>query len=274
MRGERLDRDSPVPFYYQLQEALKQALEHGRWAPGELLPSEAELEAAYGVSRTVIRKALDVLEGDGQIYRVKGKGAVVAPPKFRYEAVAAAREWMSPDLGSGAMLWKLIHVAAVPAGTYLARVLHTAATGEVWELVFVSAVAGVPVSLSQMYLRRDASPELGDAGAPAIDEDGPDVLVQLQSRYGVRLNESEITVESTRANEFEAEQLGIADGTPVFLLSARSTSVSGAPVAFTRTVVRSDHFRFSVVIRHDAEDAASPAPSALQPLLAPVRRDP
>jgi hypothetical protein len=47
-----------------------------------------------------------------------------------------------------------------------------------------------------------------------------------------------------------------------------STSVTDIPVAFTRTVVRSDHFRFSVAIRHDADGGVR---SALQPLLAPVR---
>jgi GntR family transcriptional regulator len=262
-----------VPFYYQLQELLKQALEDGRWAPGELLPSEAELEAAFGVSRTVIRKALDVLEGDGQVYRVKGKGTVVSPPKFRYEAVAAAQEWLGRDLDPAAVLWKLIHVSSVPAGGYLARLLAVPATDHVWELVFVSAVAGVPVSLSQMYLRRDASPELAAAHEPPeITENGPDVLAQLQARYGVRLRESDITVESTKVNEFEAEQLGIGHDTSVFLLSMRSTSAAGLPVAFTRTVVRSDHFRFSVAIRHDADGRARPPASVLQPLLAPVRQ--
>jgi GntR family transcriptional regulator, N-acetylglucosamine utilization regulator len=266
-----LDRRSPVPFYYQLQEILKQALEHGRWAPGELLPSEAELESAFGVSRTVIRKALDVLEGDGQIYRVKGKGSVVAPPKFRYEAVAAAQQWMRHDIDPGAVLWKLIHVSSVPGGGYLARVLGLAPTDEVWELVFVSAVGGVPVSLSQMYLRHDASEALDAASRaaelPTIVVDGSDVLGQLQERYGLRLRESDITVESTKANEFEADQLGIGHDTPVFLLSMRSTSATGVPVAFTRTVVRSDHFRFSVAIRHEAGADGS----TLQPLLAPVR---
>jgi GntR family transcriptional regulator len=261
-----------VPFYYQLQELLKQALEDGRWVAGELLPSEAELESAFGVSRTVIRKALDVLEGDGQVYRVKGKGTVVSPPKFRYEAVAAAREWLGHGLDPAAVLWKLIHISAVPAGGYLGRLLDVSRTDLVWELVFVSAVAGAPVSLSQMYLRRDASEELASTVEPPdITENGPDVLAQLQARSGVRLRESDITVESTKVNEFEAEQLGIGHDTSVFLLSMRSTSVTDVPVAFTRTVVRSDHFRFSVAIRHDADGRTRPPASVLQTLLAPVR---
>lgn len=78
-----LDRDSKVPLYYQLAEALRQALEAGKWLPRSLFPSERELEEAFGVSRSVIRRALDLLVADGAIVRVKGSGTFVAPPKHR-----------------------------------------------------------------------------------------------------------------------------------------------------------------------------------------------
>ena len=90
-----IERKSPIPYYYQLQELLKQEIEEGRWLPGELLPSESEMEGALGISRPVVRKALDILEGDGQIMRIKGKGSLVAQPKIGYEALVAAGRWAS-----------------------------------------------------------------------------------------------------------------------------------------------------------------------------------
>jgi GntR family transcriptional regulator len=253
-----IDRSSPVPYYYQLQEILKEEIEAGRWLPGDLLPSESELENLFGVSRTVIRKALDVLEGDGQVYRVKGKGALVAPPKFRYEAVALAQEWLAPDAEASAGLWMVIHVGSVAAGGLLSRLLDIGPADEVWELVFVSAVLDKPVSLSQMYLRKDASRalrRLKESGAqPVLEPRGPDALRQLAERYGVVVDESRITVESTAANQFESETLRIPENTPVFLLSQLTTDKGERAFAFCRTVVRSDHFRFSVQIRHPLEE--------------------
>src|SRR5262245_34502139 len=76
-----LDPTSPVPLYYQLQEILKEGIEAGRWAPGTTIPSEAQLASMFGISRTVIRKALDILEGDAQVVRIKGKGTVVTEAK-------------------------------------------------------------------------------------------------------------------------------------------------------------------------------------------------
>ena len=37
-------------------------------------PSEAELSARYGYSRQTVRKALDVLEQEGSIVRIRGSG--------------------------------------------------------------------------------------------------------------------------------------------------------------------------------------------------------
>jgi len=56
-------------------------LELGTWAPGARFATERELEEEFGVSRAVIRPALDLLVGDGTIFRVKGSGAFVAAPR-------------------------------------------------------------------------------------------------------------------------------------------------------------------------------------------------
>jgi DNA-binding GntR family transcriptional regulator len=81
-----LDRDSPVALYYQLGEILKEKLEAGTWPTGTLFPSEREIEARFGVSRSVVKPALELLAGDGDIVRVRGSGSFVAPPKRRIPA--------------------------------------------------------------------------------------------------------------------------------------------------------------------------------------------
>ena len=41
-------------------------------------PSEAELSARYGYSRQTVRKALDVLEQEGSIVRIRGSGTYLS----------------------------------------------------------------------------------------------------------------------------------------------------------------------------------------------------
>ena len=59
------------------QEELRQAIAAGTFRPGTQLPTEAELCDMLGVSRTVVREALRVLEDDGLVARRHGVGTFV-----------------------------------------------------------------------------------------------------------------------------------------------------------------------------------------------------
>ena len=259
-RAGQLDRDSPVPLYYQLQEVLKEDIDAGNWQPGQILPSEAELEAELGVSRTVIRKALDVLAADGQVVRQKGRGTVVAPPKLLYDAVAAAGQWRHEDLARRAVLSEVIDVRQVVAGSNLGTLLKISPASQLFEITAVAAVDH-PVSLTQAYVRCDASPELTAAtegGGPLpLVVGGPELLAQLSERCGLRAHRSELSVEATTANEFECATLGIRSGATTFLVSTMVRDAEELPLAFLRSVVRSDHFRFAATVVHDSADPSA-----------------
>jgi GntR family transcriptional regulator len=252
-RVGQLDRESPVPLYYQLQELLKEDIDAGHWQPGQILPSESDLEAGLGVSRTVIRKALDVLQADGQVIRQKGRGTVVAQPKLRYDAVATAQEWLHEDMSERAVLAEVIDVRLVNAGGNLGKLLQVPAANQLFEITAVTSV-GEPVSLTQAYLRCDASPELTTASAVnnglLLEIGGPDLLHQLAARYGLQVHRSELSVEATTANEFECRTLSITDRAPMFLVSTLVSDVDDAPQAFLRSVIRTDQFRFTATVVH------------------------
>jgi GntR family transcriptional regulator len=74
----RIDRDSPVPFWFQLAGVIEHAISSGRWRPGERLPSESELCSHFEISRTTVRQALARLEQEGMVIRRKGFGTFVA----------------------------------------------------------------------------------------------------------------------------------------------------------------------------------------------------
>jgi DNA-binding LacI/PurR family transcriptional regulator len=73
-----IDRDKAVPLYAQLLDQLRHLILSGEWAPGNRLPSEAELQRQLKISRSTIRQALNSAEVQGLIERVPGKGTFVA----------------------------------------------------------------------------------------------------------------------------------------------------------------------------------------------------
>jgi DNA-binding FadR family transcriptional regulator len=62
---------------------LEQTIQSGQLAPGDRLPSEREISAVLGVSRSVVREALGRLASLGLVSSVHGSGTRVATPSTR-----------------------------------------------------------------------------------------------------------------------------------------------------------------------------------------------
>jgi len=73
-----LDRRPGVPLRVAVYSRLAEAIRKGQLPPGSLVPTEAELGAALGVSRTVVRESLMLLEEDGLVRSRRGVGRLVS----------------------------------------------------------------------------------------------------------------------------------------------------------------------------------------------------
>ena len=69
-----------VPQYKRLYEVLRKQIVEGVFMPGDILPSENDLCAQYGITRPTVRHALDTLLNNGMISKHKGKGSIVLGP--------------------------------------------------------------------------------------------------------------------------------------------------------------------------------------------------
>ena len=58
--------------------ALRDFIKAGEYKPGDRLPAERDLIGRLEISRSVLRKAFDVLEREGSIWRHVGKGTFIA----------------------------------------------------------------------------------------------------------------------------------------------------------------------------------------------------
>ena len=72
-----LDLDDPRPPYQQVAAALRAAILTRKVAPGERLPSQADLSKRYGVARMTIQQALRILKDEGLVASRQGSGMFV-----------------------------------------------------------------------------------------------------------------------------------------------------------------------------------------------------
>ena len=71
--------------YRAIAADLAAKIRDGHYAPGEALPAQRELSAAYGVTLMTLRQALRELGAEGLIVQRPGKGTFVAPPHLAYQ---------------------------------------------------------------------------------------------------------------------------------------------------------------------------------------------
>ena len=65
--------------YEKIYKELKKSIEKGKIKEFEKLPTEMQLCETYDVSRITVRKALEKLEQDNLIQKIRGKGTFVTP---------------------------------------------------------------------------------------------------------------------------------------------------------------------------------------------------
>jgi LacI family transcriptional regulator len=72
-----IDRNSPIPQYFQLQTWLIEQIEQGVFKPDDKIPTEAELSQATGLARATIRQAIQNLVNMGYLRRRRRLGTFV-----------------------------------------------------------------------------------------------------------------------------------------------------------------------------------------------------
>ena len=85
----RRDRagDGKQPKYRQVKMHLMDLIRCGTYGPGDALPKERDLAASLAVASNTLRHALQELEADGLIRRVRGQGTFATSPEHRRSLV-------------------------------------------------------------------------------------------------------------------------------------------------------------------------------------------
>ena len=231
----RLDRRSSVPLYYQLQELLHQQIHSGRFNVGDPLPSEGELCRIFGVSRIVVRQALEVLEDDGEIVRQQGRGTFVAEPKLDLVAGGFVRALTATSRGAYDIEILDAHYTTVE--TSVAERLGAAEVLRVDWLMRLRDTQ-TAISIAYSFLRAGAVPRLEPlavrGGHPL---DAKTLAVDLE------LDHPEVSVSTSHCSPYNAERLGIPARAPVFLVDVTEVahgSQGDEAVEVARVIYRSD----------------------------------
>ncbi|MEV5310822.1 GntR family transcriptional regulator [Streptomyces sp. NPDC052610] len=142
---------------HAIADDLRHQISTGRLKAGERLPSEAHLATHYMVSTATLRSALAVLEAEGYVEKIHGKGNFVRRPLHRITYVGGQRELVARAPVDPA-LRITVRTAKIRASGHLTALLKVPAKSPLTELFLLSHEKEEPHSLARIYIPRDLAP--------------------------------------------------------------------------------------------------------------------
>lgn len=178
--------------YLTIYNEISNKIENNKIQSGEKLPSENEMMKEYNVSRDTIRKALNLLESNGYIQKVKGKGSfVIDINKFDFpvSGLTSFKE-LSTKMGveSNTLVKEL---KLMKPDNFLMKQLNLSKNDDVWKVIRVREINNKKIILDKDFFNKKYVPLL----TKDICENS--IYEYLENELGLKISfaKKEITVQ-------------------------------------------------------------------------------
>ena len=242
-----LQKDTPVPLYYQIKKSILKAIQDGRLKGGDMLPSELEFCDQCGVSRPTIRQALSELVADGYLYRMKGRGTFISIPKiedrFLNKLQSFNQEMQQKGLRPSTKVLKICEISGKEA---INEKLGLAPEDSLIYLERLRYANDEPIVYLETYLPYETCKGLLDENLEELSLYG-----LLQQRHGLHVVRVMREIEAINASAREASLLGISKNKALCLVRTVAYAERDVPVEYSVARYRGDRNKFSVELQRD-----------------------
>jgi GntR family transcriptional regulator len=234
-----IDRNSPVPLYYQLKQILVGKIGAEEWKAGELIPSEQELQDLYGLSRTTVRQTLTEMVFEGLLTRQRGRGTFVSQSKLTHSPdkhKGLSQSMMQQGIRPG---WQLLESGWVTPNQKVQ--IELGVKHRVYQIRRLRLADQEPIGHHAAYVPEAFAAQINhDALVAGESSQYLQGIAQMRDSYARR------TIEAVAANEIDAELLGIAESEPILQIERVIFSAEGAPIEFLQARYRGDRFKYQI----------------------------
>jgi GntR family transcriptional regulator len=233
-----IDRNSPVPLYFQVAQHLENAIHSGALPTGSLLQNEVDLADSLGLSRPTMRRAMQHLVDKGLVVRRRGIGTRVVQPKLRRPLELTS---LYDDLTRAGRkpTTEILSLEKVEAADDVAERLEVPEGTSVLELVRLRRADGEPIAKLTNYL-----PErIGTFSEEELADQG---LYELIRRQGVTLHSATQTLGARTATAAEARLLDEPRGGALVTAQRVTYDDHGLAVEFGSHIYAASRYTFEI----------------------------
>ncbi|MEV7275400.1 GntR family transcriptional regulator [Streptomyces sp. NPDC093111] len=204
---------------HAIADDLRSRIADGRIKPGGRLPSEAQLAAHYAVSTPPLRNALALLQAEGLVEKIHGKGNFARQPLRRTTYVGGGRTPARTPLPVS------IRTTWLRARGHLNALLGVPPGSPVTEFFCVSHDGKSPHSLARIYVPRDLAPAAAPDASP-----WPQEVASLLAGPLPQLTKVQENVHVRLPTPSEAATLRISSTLAVLAITRVATDITGRVV--------------------------------------------
>jgi GntR family transcriptional regulator len=237
---DSLDKNNPTPLYYQLYQLLKERVETGVWKPGDVIPTEHEIVAQYGISRPTVRQAVLALVNDGYLRREKSKGTIVTSRANRIHFVGSLMSF-SEEMASRGIphVTHVLEQKVISADDDIAKKLNLRQNDQVYYLKRIRYVSDNPFLFDEHFIPYSLCP-----GIEKKYVDNTSLYHLLQSEYGFNLHHGQIQFEPINPPSKEIiDLLQIYPNTNLIFAERIVYSDKEMPLDYFKSII---HGKFSI----------------------------
>lgn len=239
----QIDRESPVPLYYQISEAILEAIEDGYLEPETQIPSEENLGQIFGVSKMTVRQALAKLVTDGRLHRKQGSGTFVADKKIERESTILFSFYEDITAKNFSLETRVLEKQTIRGNGRVMENLRLGPKDRVCMIVRLRSTGGVPLTINYGYIPERFCPDLLE------EELAEGSLLQfLERKYGIKVQYAVQNIQAVKAGPFEADLLQVNAGDPLLFMERTMFIRGDIPASYYVNFLRGDKYTFSSTI--------------------------
>lgn len=228
------------PVYAKVYEALKKEITDGEYMIGQLLPPEPELEKKFEVSRTTVRKAVELLVRDGFVKVRQGRGTEVVDyrTKQNLNAVTSISETLRKkgiDVRP-----KSIYIDVVTPSNHIAQELGLKPEEKVARIQRIQLADGRPLAIMKNYIPYHLVP-----GIERYVNDIVSLYKFMREQYGICIDSGHDRISAKVSNFYESEVLQVPVGTALLYMK-RVCYAEEKPVCTDRLSIIGERYELEV----------------------------
>jgi phosphonate metabolism transcriptional regulator PhnF len=230
-----IKKNTEISCYRQLSAILMEQIENGVFASSSQLPTEMEMSRKYKLNRHTVRRALEVMEDEGLVYRIKGKGTFVADRKIPYR-ISTKTQFTTSILAVGLHPEaRLLNAYEIAAGEELAEHLTLPPEAKITVLEILRLADQLPVCFTTSYLSAARFPGLQSFLTGSFS-----LYQTLREGFGVEARRASSTFEVAMPEGFDQEALQLSPKIPILIVKSTAKDQYETIVEYCITKFRGD----------------------------------